>query len=70
VEPPVVEALTPPPVNMHNYGQLENDVMQGMDDLAGLRELDPKIIALLRADMGSNQPENNSLNTNPGDYAP
>lgn len=54
VEPPVVEALTPPPVTEEEDGQVKSDGMQGLDDLAGLGELEPEIVALLRADMGLN----------------
>jgi hypothetical protein len=45
VEPPVVEALTPPTIS-------ENLVKVEMgDELAGLENLDPEIVALLKADM-------------------
>ena len=44
VEPPVVEALTPPPT-------MEKKDVE-IDELGGLDNLDPEIVALLRADMG------------------
>jgi hypothetical protein len=60
VEPPVVEALTPPPsmedVQSGDVGEAQ------LDELAGLENLDPEIVALLKADMGLAQ--NISLNTN------
>ena len=73
VEPPVVEALTPPadPVEELNT---KSNVMQGLDDLAGLGELEPEIVALLRADMGLNRTDNSNLTTGHNDamddYAP
>lgn len=58
VEPPVVEALTPPSTaDMKNE---EMNVELG-DELAGLDNLDPEIVALLKADMGLNK--NNSGNS-------
>jgi hypothetical protein len=47
VEPPVVEALTPPAMEDVQGGQESTG-----DELAGLENLDPEIVALLRADMG------------------
>jgi hypothetical protein len=73
IEPPVVEALTPPagPVEELNT---EGDVMQGLDDLAGLGELEPEIVALLRADMELNRRDSTNLTTGHNDeiddYAP
>jgi hypothetical protein len=42
VEPPAVEALTPPPAGVG-------------DELAGLENLDPEIVLLLKADMAANK---------------
>jgi hypothetical protein len=49
VEPPVVEALTPP-----STADVKMEVELG-DELAGLDNLDPEIVALLKADMGLNK---------------
>ena len=46
VEPPAVEALTPPPAT---------DAATAGDELAGLENLDPEIVALLKQDMTSNK---------------
>jgi hypothetical protein len=46
VDPPAVEALTPPPMA---------DVPDGGNEFAGLESLDPEIVALLKADMASNK---------------
>jgi hypothetical protein len=46
VEPPQVEALTPPEMGLG--GEMG-------DEFAGLENLDPEIVALLKADMGMNQ---------------
>jgi hypothetical protein len=56
VEPPKVEALTPPPV-------------EG-DELAGLENLDPEIVALLRADMGLTKPVTTTQQNSVDEYAP
>jgi hypothetical protein len=50
VEPPVVEALTPPPTTeeLIKIPLPQKEV----DSLAGLENLDPEIVTLLRADMG------------------
>jgi ATP phosphoribosyltransferase len=73
VEPPVVEALTPPADPVEELHP-KSDVMQGLDDLAGLGELEPEIVALLRADMGLNRTDNPNLTTGHNDtvddYAP
>ena len=52
VEPPVVEALTPPSTADMKSGELEVELG---DELAGLDNLDPEIVALLKADMGLNK---------------
>ena len=49
VEPPAVEALTPPPAT---------DAANAGDELAGLENLDPEIVALLKQDMASNKMNN------------
>lgn len=50
IEPPVVEALTPPPTTVAApTGEVKNELG---DELAGLDNLDPEIVALLKADMG------------------
>lgn len=65
VEPPVVEALTPPAGMLEDKdGPGKSDAMQGLDDLSGLGDLDPEIVALLRADMGLNPPESTPSITN------
>ena len=58
VEPPVVEALTPPSTADVKGGG--GGKMELGDELAGLDNLDPEIVALLKADMGLNK--NNSRN--------
>ena len=59
VEPPVVEALTPPSTTADvETGGVE---MELGDELAGLDNLDPEIVALLKADIGLNK--NNSGNS-------
>jgi len=59
VEPPVVEALTPPPSTEELMRQpLLSSAVVG-DTLAGLENLDPEIVALLKADMG----EGSSMDT-------
>jgi len=64
IEPPVVEALTPPAVGEEKVEQGNPEAMQGLDDLAGLGELEPEIVALLRADMGFNRPVGDTSTTN------
>ena len=49
IEPPLVEALTPPPMSSSHVVEMKGDVG---DELAGLDNLDPEIVALLKADMG------------------
>ena len=61
VEPPEVEGLTPPAIAEDGLESSEIDKAR-LDDLVGLENLDPEIIALLKADMGLNQSA--SLNTN------
>jgi hypothetical protein len=51
VEPPIVEALTPPSSADVQVGIAEVELG---DELAGLDNLDPEIVALLKADMGLN----------------
>jgi len=50
VEPPIVEALTPPPTTEELIKQPLSSM--DVDSLAGLENLDPEIVALLKADMG------------------
>jgi len=56
IERPVVEALTPPPTSSIGTGngivKSESADVDAGDDLAGLENLDPEIVALLKADMG------------------
>ena len=46
VEPPQIEALTPPEMGVGDIGG------EMGDRFAGLENLDPEIVALLKADMG------------------
>jgi hypothetical protein len=57
VEPPAVEALTPPPAG---------------DDLAGLENLDPEIVALLKADMAAKKTNGGDVgvSVDEDEYAP
>ena len=61
VERPVVESLTPPPTKEEVSKDVGMDTTQ-LNELAGLENLDPEIIALLKADMGLNQ--NTPANSN------
>jgi hypothetical protein len=58
VEPPVVEALTPP------FAGEEGDQM------GGLESLDPEIVALLRADMGLSKEGGVMEDSEMDEYAP
>ena len=58
VERPVVEALTPPsmPSITADSGVAKSEVkIETGDEFAGLENLDPEIVALLKADMGLNK---------------
>jgi len=52
VEPPQVEALTPPEMGLGGE--------EMGDEFAGLENLDPEIVALLKADMGMSQQKDGS----------
>jgi hypothetical protein len=55
VEPPVVEALTPPPTTEQLLKENKTNLTGLENELAGLENLDPEIVALLKADMGLNR---------------
>ena len=55
VEPPVVEALTPPPTTEQLLKENKTNLIGLENELAGLENLDPEIVALLKADMGLNR---------------
>ena len=72
VEPPVVEALTPPPTTEE---LLKKRGAAGGDEFAGLDNLDPEIVALLKAElMNKSSMESGAGNTSSGpkenEYAP
>jgi hypothetical protein len=73
VEPPVFEALTPPPTTNE---LIKSGQMDMGDELAGLENLDPEIVALLKKDMGLNKDtsstDNGTAETSKGadEYAP
>jgi hypothetical protein len=58
VEPPVIEALTPPATTEELLKENKTNLEGLENELAGLENLDPEIVALLKADMGLNRMDN------------
>lgn len=67
VEPPVVEALTPPSTmeELIKSGGIETG-----DELAGLENLEPEIVALLKADIGLKNSDAGESKGSVDEYAP